>query len=96
MKKYAVIFANESYDVLRKIDKTCQDIPQTKNDLVNIRSIVSLMEIEPDCVFEFIDSSRENIKEKMKALQKKLDEHKKNGENVLLFAYLAGHGVSDG
>ena len=31
----------------------------------------------------------------MKALQKKIEEHGKRGENVLVFAYLAGHGVSD-
>ena len=94
-KKYAVIFINEKYDVLRKIDPKLKNIPQVKNDLLNIRSIVSLMEIEPDCVIKFIDSSREYISREMKALQKKLDVHKKNGENVLLFAYLAGHGVSD-
>ena len=90
-----MIFVNESYDLLRKVDSTCQDLHQVKNDLLNIRSIVSLMEIEPDCVIEFIDSSRDVIRDKMLALQKKLNEHQKKGENVLLFAYIAGHGVSD-
>ena len=31
----------------------------------------------------------------MKALRKKIEGHAKKGENTLLFAYLAGHGVSD-
>ena len=46
VKKYAVIFVNEFYEKLRKIDPNFQDIPFVKNDLLNIRSIVSLMEIE--------------------------------------------------
>ena len=68
-----MIFANEFYGKLRKIAPTCQDIPQVKNDLLNIRSIISLLDIESDCIIELIDSSKEQVDKEMKALRIKIE-----------------------
>ena len=38
------------------------NLPWTKNDLENARATVSMMNIEPKNVFEFIDSTFEELK----------------------------------
>ena len=60
--KYALIYTNDKYDELRKLDPTMSDLPWTKNDLLNARATVSMMDIPQDNIYEFIDSSFEQIK----------------------------------
>ena len=38
--KYALLYINEKYEELEKLDKGMGDLPWTKNDLVNARATV--------------------------------------------------------
>ena len=59
--KYAVIYANEKYDELRKIDNHMADLKWTKNDLRNSLSTISMMNIPEENIFKHVDSTRKDI-----------------------------------
>ena len=59
--KYAVIYANEKYGELRKIDKHMRDLRWTKNDLRNSLSTISMMDIPEGNVFKLVDCTKKEI-----------------------------------
>ena len=60
--KYALLYINEKYEELKKLESGMGNLPWTKNDLVNARATVSMLDIPQDNIFEFIDSEFEDIK----------------------------------
>ena len=54
-----------------------------------------MMDIEPENVFEFIDSKFDELKQAEKELHQIISNHANKGESVFIYAYIAGHGVAD-
>ena len=93
--KYAIIYANEKYDELRKIDKHLADLRWTKNDLINSQATISMMDIPAENVTKLVDSTRKEVMTFDSIMAKKIKQHQKNGETIMIYAYVAGHGVAD-
>ena len=60
-QKYAIIYANEKYDQLRKIDKHLTDLKWTKNDLINAQATISMMDIPADNVTKLVDCTKNEV-----------------------------------
>ena len=69
--KYALIYISEVYDKLKshlaqyKVGGN-QNIPYVKDDLLNVRSLVELLDIKKENVFEMIDAKRDELNEQMR------------------------------
>ena len=93
--KYALIYANEKYDKLRKTSPKMADIKQTKNDLMNALATVSMMDIPRENIMKLVDCSKKELDKVWKDMYKKVKQHEKEDEYALIYAYVAGHGVAD-
>ena len=63
---YAIILINEHYDRLNETllklgENEHQDIPYVKDDLMNMKSLVSMMDIPEYNIFKLIDESYEKV-----------------------------------
>ena len=90
-----LIYCNDKYDELRKISPGMSNLKWVKNDLSNARATAAMFNCPNENVYEFINSTREEIKIADKELNKKIVAHCKAGEYVFVYAYFAGHGCSD-
>ena len=90
-----LIYCNDKYDELRKIHPSMSDLKWVKNDLTNARATAAMIDCPTENVYEFINSTRKEIKIADQELQKKIAAHCAAGEYVFVYAYFAGHGCSD-
>ena len=72
-----------------------KNLKWVKNDLINARATVGMLKVKPENIYEFIDSSSDEIKEFDIEMQAKIIEYAKAGETVLIYAYIAGHGCAN-
>ena len=93
--KYALIFANEKYDELRKADEGMGDLKWTKDDLMNALATVNMMGIPEKNILKLVDSSKTDLNNIITKLAKIVKDHAKKKENILIYSYAAGHGVAD-
>ena len=91
---YVLIYCNEDYKELRKIMKLA-DLPQVRSDLANARSTYSMLKVDPENIYEFVDSDLDTIKKFDKEFENIIVAHAKAGRKVYIFVYVAGHGCSD-
>merc|ERR1712151_1265161 len=73
--KYAIIYANEKYDELRKVDKHLADLRWTKNDLINSQATISMMDIPAENVTKLVDCTKKEVSEFDKNMSKKIKQH---------------------
>ena len=73
--KYAIIYANEKYDELRKIDKHLADLRWTKNDLINSQATISMMDIPAENVTKLVDCTRKEVTAFDKDMANKIKQH---------------------
>ena len=90
-----LIYCNDTYDELRKIHPGMADLKWVKNDLANARATVAMLDVPNENVYEFINSTREEIRIADQKIQKIIADHCAAGEYVFVYAYFAGHGCSD-
>ena len=55
-----------------------------------------MIDVKRENIFEFVNASRQEINAFDKEFAKKLLIHRKAGEIVFIYAYIAGHGCADG
>ena len=70
-----------------------------KDDLINIKSLVSMMDIPDENISYLIDASREQVDQKftevMNKIEKSQNKMNKDGDTSYVFVYCAGHGCAD-
>ena len=71
------------------------DLKWIKNNFINAQATVSMLGIFEENVYKLVDSSKAELNKVMKRLAKKVQEHQKKKENILIYSYVAGHGVAD-
>ena len=92
---YSIIYCNEWYDELRKIQPGLADLEWVQNDLRNARATVDMMQIKPENRFELIDATSDQISAVDLKLAKLILAHGKAKELVFVYAYVAGHGCAN-
>ena len=72
-----------------------KNLKWVKNDLVNARSTVAMMNVKSENVYEFVNSTWEEIDAADKELNARLLKYFNAGDTVFIYAYIAGHGCAD-
>ena len=92
---YVLIYCNDEYGELRKIMPGMSNLKWAKNDLVNARATAGMMSVQQENIYEFVNSTWDEIKKAELELHSKIVAHAAAGETVIIYAYFAGHGCSD-
>ena len=70
--KYALLYANDTYDQFRKISKDAHDIKEAKDDLMNAYATASMMGIPENNIKKLVNCQEKELNQVFKEMCKKV------------------------